>query len=81
MLVTWKVSDIILVIIAVIKDFLYVLFMKFPAFSCPLFLYGVSCSIDWVDTTTIEDLIDVVPLTYEEQKEMAQLHHCKVYQE
>jgi hypothetical protein len=25
--------------------------------------------------------VDVVPLTYEEQKEMGQLHHCKFYQE
>jgi hypothetical protein len=24
--------------------------------------------------------VDVVPLTWEEQKEMGQLHHCKVYQ-
>lgn len=80
MFVTWKVSDIFEGIEIIIHIFFFIFCFSFP-FSCPLFLYGVGYSIAWIYTTPIEDLIYVVPLTFEEQKEMGQLHHCKVYQD
>ncbi len=77
MFVTWKVSD----IIEVIKSIIYLLCIL--AITPVFFFYAILIIVCTSDTLIedLTDLIDVVPLTYEEQKEMGQLHHCKFYQE
>ena len=82
MFVTWKVSN----IIEGIKDIIYVLCILFLPIAPLFFYYGSIFAVvwaydNWEDITDVEPLGYVEPLTYSEQKEMGQLHHCKVYQE
>ena len=78
MFVTWKVSD----IIEVIKSIIYLLCILAitPVF---FFFYAILIIVCTSDTLIedLTDLIEVEPLTYDERKEMGQLHHCKVYQD